>query len=124
MAVCRQYGFPRRFFGEIYAHDEPVVIVGLTKELDYAAGQLLPHVRRIIEMPRAVNDSVRISTPAETRRPAPVVGIRLESRAESRIGRLIGAVLFWGCSAASSWSAFSAPDATASDICLPADFAE
>jgi hypothetical protein len=86
----------RRFFGEISRIDEPVVIVGLTKELEYAAGQVLPHIRRIIEMPRAVNDTVRMSTPAEAPKPAPVVGIRLESRAESRIGRLIGAVLVLG----------------------------
>jgi hypothetical protein len=88
---------PRRFLGEISRVDEPVVIVGLTKELEYAAGQVLPHVRRIIEMPRAVNDTVRPAVPEEeASKPAPVVGIRLESRAESKVGLLIGAVLVLG----------------------------
>jgi hypothetical protein len=88
---------PRRFLGEISRIDEPVVIVGLTKELEYAAGQVLPHVRRIIEMPRAVNDTLRpIAAADDAPKPAPVVGIRLESRTESKIGRLIGAVLVLG----------------------------
>src|SRR5580693_992417 len=50
---------PRRFVGEISLVGEPVMIVGLVKELEYKAGTVYPHVRRVIEMPRAVNDSVR-----------------------------------------------------------------
>src|SRR3712207_1775501 len=50
---------PRRFLGELSRSDEPVVIVGLTKELEYKAGQVVPHVRRVIEMPRAVNEGPR-----------------------------------------------------------------
>jgi hypothetical protein len=59
---------------------EPVVIVGLLKELEYKEGVVLPVVRRVIEMPRAVNESPRPRIRAP--RPealAPVVGIRLES---------------------------------------------
>ena len=47
---------PRRFLGELSRTDEPVMIVGLNKELEYKAGQILPYVRRVIEMPRASND--------------------------------------------------------------------
>jgi hypothetical protein len=83
---------PRRFVGEVSRVDEPVMILGLTKELEYNAGQILPHVRRVIEIPRAVNES--FPARAESIAPAaPVVGIRLESGAESRIGKLILAVI-------------------------------
>ncbi|HUS07175.1 MAG TPA: hypothetical protein VMZ52_12790 [Bryobacteraceae bacterium] len=87
---------PRRFLGNISRIDEPVMILGLLKELEYTAGQVLPHERRIIEMPRAVNDRFRPAGEEAAPQTAPVVGIRLESGAESRIGRLIGAVLFAG----------------------------
>lgn len=80
---------PRRFLAEISTTEAPVTIVGLLKELEYRAGRLWPVERRLIEMPRAVNEGPR---PRETSAPAPlapVVGIQLESRAESRVGRLI-----------------------------------
>ena len=84
---------PRRFLGEISLIEDPVVIVGLVKELEYRGGAVLPHVRRVIEMPVAVGENAQ--APAAPRPgPAPVVGIRLESGTESRIGRLIlGALL-------------------------------
>ena len=84
---------PRRFIGELSRTDEPVVIVGLVKELEYKGGVILPYQRRIIEMPVAVND--RRPAPGVPRpEPAPIVGIRLEAGAEARIGRLIlGALL-------------------------------
>lgn len=81
----------RRFIGEVSRIDEPVVIVGLTKELEYRAGMILPHERRVIAMPLAVNEGPRagVAPRLEPQRPAPVVGIKLEGGAESRIGRLI-----------------------------------
>ncbi len=83
---------PRRYLGELSKIEEPTMIWGLTKELEYKLGVLVPHVRRVIEMPRAVNGYPR-STEVEEPRPAPVVGIRLESGAESRISKLIGITL-------------------------------
>lgn len=78
----------RRFLGEVSLIAEPVIIVGLIKELEYKAGALYPHVRHVIEMPRAVNESRRrYARAAEPERPAPVVGIRLESGIKSRAGR-------------------------------------
>ena len=50
---------PRLYIGEFSRIDEPVVIVGLTKELEYKGGQVWPYVRRVIEMPRAVNEGYR-----------------------------------------------------------------
>jgi hypothetical protein len=83
---------PRRFLGGVASTEEPVVIVGLVKELEYREGEVVPLVRRVIEMPRAVaravNDTPRPSDFAPpTRRPAPVVGIRLESEVRPSKGR-------------------------------------
>ena len=81
---------PRRFLGAVSRVDEPVMIVGLAKELEYKGGTLWPAERRVIEMPRAVNEGPRPSAPEKPiPRPAPVVGIKLENGAESRIGRLV-----------------------------------
>src|SRR2546421_7724157 len=73
---------PRRFLGEISRVEDPVLIVGLVKELEYRTGAILPHQRRVIEMPVAVGDRSH-STAAARPEPAPVVGIRLEPGAES-----------------------------------------
>jgi hypothetical protein len=86
---------PRRFLGEISRIEDPVLIVGLVKELEYRAGAVLPHQRRVIEMPVAVGE--RLHPPAAPRpEPAPVVGIRLEPGTETRIGRLILGALMVG----------------------------
>ena len=69
---------PRRFLGEISRVDEPVMIVGLLKELEYKGGSVWPHERRVIEMPRAVNQGPAPPPPARTETTAPVVGIRAE----------------------------------------------
>lgn len=86
---------PRRFVGEVSLVGEPVMIVGLVKELEYREGAVYPHVRRVIEMPLAVNDSARrVAREPENRGPKPhrlaeVVGIRIESPRESRAGRIM-----------------------------------
>lgn len=81
---------PRRFVGEVSAIEEPFLIVGLLKELEHKEGAVIPHQRRVIEMPRAVNGAAGISAkrfvPAS---PAPVIGIRLEVGAQSRTGRRV-----------------------------------
>jgi hypothetical protein len=88
---------PRRFLGEVSRIDDPVVIVGLIKELEYKAGGLWPYERRVLQMPRAVNEGPRpvasAGSPPPAPAPAPVVGIRLDNGAESRIGKmLLGAI--------------------------------
>lgn len=79
---------PRRFVGEGALVEEPVMIVGLVKELEYREGVVLPHVRRVIEMPRAVNAN-RAAPVAGPPRTAPVVGIRVEAAPRSKAGRLL-----------------------------------
>jgi len=82
---------PRRFMGEVSRIDDPVLIVGLNRELELKAGAVWPYQRRVIEMPMAVGAfPVPRPEPSEDRSgPAPIVGIRLES-SDKRIFRLIG----------------------------------
>lgn len=83
---------PRHFLGEVSLVGEPVMIVGLMKELECREGVVYPHVRRVIEMPRAVNDAPRPRIRASrTEHPAPVVGIRLESVAPHK-RTILGAI--------------------------------
>jgi hypothetical protein len=79
---------PRRFVGEGALVEEPVMIVGLVKELEYREGVVLPHVRRVIEMPRAVNATAPSRVPGPPRI-APVVGIRIEAHPRSKVWRLL-----------------------------------
>ena len=89
-----QLWIPRRFLGGVSSSEEPVVIVGLVKELEYREGVVAPHILRVIEMPRAVNDVARPWAEApRANRLAPVEGIRVESSDASRKGRkLLGVV--------------------------------
>ncbi|MBL8176074.1 MAG: hypothetical protein JNK48_15455 [Bryobacterales bacterium] len=80
---------PRRFLGELSKVDEPVMIVGLKRELEYRAGSLWPHERRIIEMPKAVNDYARPPAGETPPPPTRLQEIRGSEGAESRIGRMI-----------------------------------
>ncbi len=87
---------PRRFLGAA-SLGEPVIIVGLLKELEYREGAVIPMVRRVIEFSRAVNDSPRprIRAP-RPEAPAPVVAIRLEppkTRARAALGAIAAGLL-------------------------------
>ena len=87
----------RRFVGEVSRIDDPVLIVGLNRELEYKGGAVWPYQRRVIEMPLAVGGSSK-STPSaapDRAAPAPIVGIRLESN-DKRIVKLIGGALAVG----------------------------
>jgi hypothetical protein len=85
---------PRRFVGEVSSIDEPVLIVGLHRELEYRDGAVWPHQRRVIEMPMAVGDSaVSPSSSLHRSGPAPVVGIRLETPRSSRTLKLVGGAM-------------------------------
>jgi hypothetical protein len=89
---------PRRFVGEGALVEEPVMIVGLVKELEYREqeGLVLPHVRRVIEMPRAVNAGVPARVIDAPPRIAPVVGIRIEAEPRSRAWRVLIAAVAAG----------------------------
>jgi len=81
---------PRHYLGTVSEVDDPILIVGLTKELEFREGAVWPRVRRVIEMPRAVNENPRPwQQPAAPARPAAVVGIRLENPSDSRASRIL-----------------------------------
>jgi len=44
---------PRSYLGEISWTEDPIVIVGLKRELEYKGGSIIPHARRVIAMPGA-----------------------------------------------------------------------
>jgi hypothetical protein len=83
----------RRYVGEVSRVDDPVLIVGLTRELEYKRGMVVPFQRRVIEMPVAVGGNP--ATAREGERPAPglIVGIRMASAQDKRIFKLIGAAV-------------------------------
>lgn len=81
---------PRRFLGEISRIEEPVMIVGLRHELEYKAGSVWSHEKRVIAMPggappAAPSAEATISSEGRSTTPA-----------ESRIGRLIAIVFAAG----------------------------
>src|ERR1051325_4943126 len=91
----REIWIPRRFIGEVSRVEDPVLIVGLNRELEYNAGAVWPYHRRVIEMPVAVNAPAAATISAgESDRPAraPGVGIRLE-RSDKTVFKLIGVTL-------------------------------
>src|SRR6185369_11853298 len=83
----------RRYVGEVSRVDDPVLIVGLVRELEYKGGMVVPYQRRVIEMPVAVGGNP--SSPSAPERPAPglIVGIRMSSAQDKRVFRLIGAAV-------------------------------
>lgn len=88
---------PARFLGGVSSIEEPVVIVGLVKDLEYREGVVVPHVQRVLQMPaaRAVNGDARpwMAVPLQPAKLAPVVGIRTEAPRETRRSRtFLGAV--------------------------------
>ncbi|HVN05093.1 MAG TPA: hypothetical protein VMT86_11785 [Bryobacteraceae bacterium] len=88
----QEIAIPRHYLGEISSIEDPVVVVGLLKELEYRDGAVCPYQRRVIEMPVAVGAWPPVHRPA----PAAVVGIRLESKADSSLMRLVGGALVLG----------------------------
>jgi hypothetical protein len=102
-----EIGIPRRYFGEVSRVEEPVMIVGLLRELEYRLGAVWPYERKVLKMgsppagraPRAAGEKEGGGGRGLEAFP----GARL-SGAESRVGRLIlwsllavvaGGGLFW-----------------------------
>jgi len=79
---------PRRFLGAISRVDEPVMIVGLERELEYVAGILRPHERRVIAMPKGPSSPPPVEDSAIPT-PAMVGGARIGDAGESRMGLYI-----------------------------------
>ena len=92
-ATEEEIWIPRRFIGEVSRTEEPVLIVGLTRELEYKAGAVWPFQKRVLQMPPAAPPAVKTADDrAAEPVPAPVVGIRLEP-SDKRVFKLIGIAL-------------------------------
>jgi hypothetical protein len=85
---------PRIFLGEVSRIDEPMMIVGLNRELEWQSGAIVPRQRRVIELPVAVNDG-RSAAPRSAHL-APVINIRLEPKPEVRAWKWIGVAAVLG----------------------------
>jgi hypothetical protein len=82
----------RQYLGEISRIDEPVVIVGLVKELEYKGGAIWPYQRRVISMPVAVGGPLMTAEGPRPAGPEPAKG-RSESATDTRILKLVGVAL-------------------------------
>jgi hypothetical protein len=88
---------PRIFLGEVSRVDEPVMIVALSRELEFRRGVIIPRERHVIEfpapLPAAMSDSGVVAHPHH---PAPVINIRLETKPESRTMKWLGVAAVLG----------------------------
>jgi hypothetical protein len=85
---------PRRFVGEVASAEEPILIIGLNKELEFKAGAVWPRQRRLISMPRVGGRLLSSDTTSDD--PPHASGSRLAPGPEAKVGRLIGAALLVG----------------------------
>lgn len=93
VATGRDLSVPRRFLSEASPVDRPARIVALREQLEYQAAEVRPARKRVIEMPRAEQSSVALEKRVGV---APVIGIRLEPRRESKASRLAGGAVALG----------------------------
>lgn len=79
----REVWMPRRYILSV-SFGGPVPAVGISKELEYNSGILRPRMKYVIEMPPPGHETKQLA-PAAPRPPgpAPVIGIRLETRQDS-----------------------------------------
>jgi hypothetical protein len=82
---------PRRFIGDVSRVEDPVLIVGLNRELEFKGGAVWPYQKRVLQMPLAVNAPTPFPAPPSNEKfnPAPIVGIRLE-RSDKAAFKAIG----------------------------------
>jgi hypothetical protein len=84
----RELWVPRQYIGAVSDGSE-VLIVGLTTELEMRGGAVEPRRRRVIQMPQTTDGGVAAEGAPRNAGPAPVVGIRLEDRAESTMSKAV-----------------------------------
>jgi len=75
---------PRNYWGGVSSAEEPVLIVGLERELELKAGAVWPYQRAVIEMPAPPRGGQRQAPASEGKPPSSAA-----SPTESKVGRLI-----------------------------------
>src|ERR1039457_6492397 len=76
---------PRHFVGEVSRTDDPILIVGLNRELEIKSGMVVAHQRRVISMPGSAGVTAATSTTAPgvgEPKPGAVVGRSEEHTSE------------------------------------------
>lgn len=81
---------PKRLLGGISKIGEPVINVGLTKELEYKAGNVWPRERHLSAAPSSAVEKTVASSPAPR---AAGAAPKRATTTEARIGRLIAMIL-------------------------------
>ncbi|MCC7154448.1 MAG: hypothetical protein IT161_07720 [Bryobacterales bacterium] len=85
---------PRRFFGALSKVDDPVMIVGLMRELEYKSGAVWPYERKVLDMPAPPKPAGAAPAAGDIREPSAleqIMGPGGEGT-ESKIGKLIAVV--------------------------------
>ena len=80
---------PRSHLGEISSADEPVLIVGLKRELEYKAGAVTPYRKPVVSMPAAPGAPKRSSAPEREPEPPRREATEAERKTYSFIGKAI-----------------------------------
>jgi len=88
--TAQEIWIPRRYFGEVSSVEDPVLIAGLTRQLEYTAGMLHPYKQRLVRMPASSGKPG--NTPAE--RLEPFKGLRMGT-SDRRIVKMMSIVV--GC---------------------------
>jgi hypothetical protein len=87
---------PRRYIGELASTEDPVVIVGLKKELEFKAGAVWPRERRMLKMPQNRARSYPQDPDRQYESRPPSLLSLFTAGPEMKVGRLIGGVLLVG----------------------------
>lgn len=97
MRTGEEFWIPRQFLGDVSYTDEGLMVVALTRELEWRGGVIMPRQRTVIPFPAAPppagSDEPVVPRPGYL---APVVNIRLEAKTEVRAWRWIGVAALLG----------------------------
>lgn len=86
----REIWVSRQYIGAVSETSSAVLIVGLTKALEFREGAVEPRIKQIIEMPSAsAIEAAALHVSPRRSTPAPVIEIRLESRADSALNKVM-----------------------------------
>ena len=87
----RPMWIPRQYIGGVSDRYDSVLVVELTKELEYRAGVLQPRVKRVIEMPQGgCEQRPTLFEPAARQTgPAEVIAIRSHGPEDSRMNKAV-----------------------------------
>jgi hypothetical protein len=84
----REIWVSRQYIGAVSETSSALLVVGLTKALEFREGAVEPRVKQVIEMPPAVvEEDAPLHILQRRSTPAPVIEIRLESRADSALNK-------------------------------------